>query len=834
MYQVSEEYLKQTKRKVQTFRLAGTVNKIAFTNHDILSGSFTITNQCSEQNDVKIGSVYIGELKCTFKPDLQVPDWTNAQIIVSEGLLIGGTAWEDVPLGVYTVSEANDTEYGVDITAYDNMARFNRSCTVDITIGTPYELLTLACTTCEVELGLTQADVDALPNGTESLSLYTENDIETWQDFVFWVAQATGTIATMDREGKLVLRSYTQNVVDTLTNHERFTGSKFSKFETRYSGLSCVNMADDTTSYYGSNPDNYLTYNLGSNPFLQYGVDSYKEQIRRAVLTALLQIDYVPFETSCLCGAMYDLGDIIRCTDGIAPGKLGCVMMYDYTFNGGYKITGFGSDPALATAKSKTDKNLEGLRNNVSTNEILFFNYENASAIQIGDGESKAIIDIRFTSSVSIGVLFQAEILLEATATEADVIGTIEYTLNEVTIIGYNPTETWKNGKHILSLMYMLMIDANSINRWLVKLSIAGGSIAIAQGAVRAVIYGQGLVGTVEWDGFITVEEKLTQIAVLDSLTVSKDMICTVVADMIDVDKNIVSEQLQTVQLEDITTVGNLLDKAEIRWGIVSWTFTTDSECTYSSRYVTTKDGAFKLATEFVNKSVNQNIDRGMMNVVELDSTEFESIQSAIVSDVLNSVSDVLNFASESGDAESGTSDIESETEQVVKYLLWSEDKYYTIQDDVVSEITLSGDILQAADFETHGLDTAPASDYILQLESPKIYKWTAADTILDTMITITAVPHAQIVQATCDMSDVSIYGITGATAIHEGIKVKLSYDAGMTWTEEETLTDALEGSMLHAYESVGQSKILTIGFIVSTVEDSLTEFQYQFKNEED
>lgn len=827
MYQVSEEYLKQTKRKVQTFRLTGTVNKVEFTNHDILSDSFTITNQCSEQNDVKIGSVYIGELKCTFKPDLQVPDWTNAQIIVSEGLLIDGTAWEDVPLGVYTVSEATDTEYGVDITAYDNMARFNRSCTVDSTIGTPYELLTLACTTCEVELGMTQADVDALPNGTESLSLYTENDIETWQDFVFWVAQATGTIATMDREGKLVLRSYTQNVVDTLTNHERFTGSKFSKFETRYSGLSCVNMENDTTSYYGSDPDNYLTYNLGSNPFLQYGVDSYKEQIRRAVLDALLKIDYVPFETGCLCGAMYDLGDIIRCTDGIAPGKLGCVMMYDYTFNGGCKITGFGSDPALASAKSKTDKNLEGLRSSVSSSDILFFNYENASALQLGDGDSKAIIDIRFTSSVSIGVLFQAEVLLEAAATEEDVIGSIEYTLNDVTIIGYNPTETWKTGKHILSLMYMLLIDANSINRWLVKLSIAGGSVSIAQGGIRATIYGQGLVGTIEWDGFITLEEKLTPIAVLDSLTVSKDMICTVVADMIDVDKNIVSEQLQTVQLQDITTVGNLLDKADIRWGIVSWTFTTDSECTYSSRYVITEDGAFKLATEFVNKSTNQSIDRGMMNVVELDSTEFESIQSVIVSDVLDSVSDVLNSASESGDAE-------SETEQVVKYLLWSEGKYYTIQDDVVSEITLSGDILQAADFETHGLDTAPASDYILQLESPKIYHWTDADTIPNTLITITAVPHPQIIQATCDMSDVSIYGITGATAIHEGIKVKLSYDAGMTWTEEETLTDALEGSMLHAYESVGQSKILTIGFIVSTVEDSLTEFQYQFKNEED
>ena len=175
------------------------------------------------------------------------------------------------------------------------------------------------------------------------------------------------------------------------------------------------------------------------------------------------------------------------------------------------------------------------------------------------------------------------------------------------------------------------------------------------------------------------------------------------------------------------------------------------------------------------------------------------------------------------------------DTEQVVKYLLWSEDKYYTIQDNVVSEIILSSDTLQAADFETYGLDVEPASDYILQLESPKIYKWTAADTILDTMITITAVPHPQIIQANCDMSDVSIYGITGVTATYEGsLKVKLSYDAGMAWTEEETLEAALEGSLLETYDKIGPSKILAIAFIVSDMTDNLTQFQYTFKNEED
>ncbi len=135
-----------------------------------------------------------------------------------------------------------------------------------------------------------------------------------------------------------------------------------------------------------------------------------------------------------------------------------------------------------------------------------------------------------------------------------------------------------------------------------------------------------------------------------------------------------------------------------------------------------------------------------------------------------------------------GNADTERETENnaattdevIVRYLLRSAEKYYTIQAEVITEITLSGDTLQAADFETHGLDIAPASDYILQLDSPTIYKWTDADTITDTILTITAKPHPQVIQAACDMSDVSIYGITGATAIHEGINV--SYPMMRVW----------------------------------------------------
>ena len=91
-----------------------------------------------------------------------------------------------------------------------------------------------------------------------------------------------------------MFRAYGDTVVDTIDSKHRFTGASFSDFETRYTGLSCVNIGDKTTSYYGMEVDDALTYNLGSNPFLQYGVDDAKEEMRRAILHSLQNICYVP------------------------------------------------------------------------------------------------------------------------------------------------------------------------------------------------------------------------------------------------------------------------------------------------------------------------------------------------------------------------------------------------------------------------------------------------------------------------------------------------------------------------------------------------------------
>ena len=254
------------------------------------------------------------------------------------GLLIDGeTLYETIPLGVYFVAAANYEPDGVHITAYDAVSKLDKTFTGGQLSGKPYTLAWLACKACGVPLATTAEEFAAFANGTVTLTPYSEgNDIETWRDFLSWLSQAVGCYVTATRGGGIAFRAYGQTVVDTIDTLHRFRDVKFSDYETRYTGVSCVNMADNTTSYYAETPDNGLTYNLGSNPFLQYGTDTGKELSRRAVLTALGEIQYVPFTATTVANPMYDLGDVLSFPGGLGDeDKLFCVTKYTWTYGVG-------------------------------------------------------------------------------------------------------------------------------------------------------------------------------------------------------------------------------------------------------------------------------------------------------------------------------------------------------------------------------------------------------------------------------------------------------------------------------------------------------------------
>lgn len=66
MYQVSEAYKKAMKEPVHRFLIGGSISNTPFSDRNILKGSFSITNQCSDDSEMKIGQVYVGELNATF------------------------------------------------------------------------------------------------------------------------------------------------------------------------------------------------------------------------------------------------------------------------------------------------------------------------------------------------------------------------------------------------------------------------------------------------------------------------------------------------------------------------------------------------------------------------------------------------------------------------------------------------------------------------------------------------------------------------------------------------------------------------------------------------
>ena len=374
MYSVSDQYKTAMKQPVQRFRMTGTAGDLSFSDENILSGSFHLTNQCSDDTNVTIGAVYIGELKVTFmKMPFVRQTLDDMAISPSLGLLLPDHTYEDIPLGIFHVSEANWGESGVEITAYDNMARFEKTIQIDNGSKKIYDFLLAATNACGVSLGMEQTEVEALPNGTEEFSVYPENDMETWRDLIAWCAMTTGTFATINRDGALVLRLYSSEPVDTIDISHRFSGGKFSDFITRYTGLSIVNIADQATKYYGLMPDDGLTFNMGSNPLMQYGLPEVTERQRLAVLNAMQTISYVPMEVSMIGSPVYDLGDVLLFTGGIAgESSKSCITKYDWTYNGTYKATGVGQNPALVSAKSKVDKNIAGLLSTTNADSIFY------------------------------------------------------------------------------------------------------------------------------------------------------------------------------------------------------------------------------------------------------------------------------------------------------------------------------------------------------------------------------------------------------------------------------------------------------------------------------
>ena len=478
--------------------------------------------------------------------------------------LADGT-YETVPMGIFEVSEANRTVHVLELKAYDRMLRFDRAFNGFETIGTAYGMMALCSTACGVELAQSQAEIEALPNGSELLSIYPENDIETYRDVLYFTAQVLSGFFCINREGRLEFRQYGNTPVMEIMQKHRFSSS-FSDFVTRYTAVSSTNLRTQTSEYYALETDNGLTMNLGTNPLLQFGLEETREELCRNILTALSAVNYVPFDSDTIGNPALDLGDVLTFSGGQADAQqITCVTSFTVKIGGRQSLKCVGKNPRLSQAKSKNDKNISGLLNQIEAGKIGIHTFTNASEYSIGETDVR-IISIEFASKEENHAQFFGQVVVDVAADpatrSANASGTIvipfpsgntgdsggaadtenssedgasgeettdisvdvslpvtwtedgkavcyvTFELNNTEILLHHPVETWHSGKHILSLYYPIEnIVPNITNTFNVYLRMEDGSGSVGIGDCIASISGQAMAAAAAWDGRIDIEE---------------------------------------------------------------------------------------------------------------------------------------------------------------------------------------------------------------------------------------------------------------------------------------------------------------------------------------
>lgn len=554
MYPVSEAFLQAVQENTRRFFWTGRITTKAgavhvFGNEDIVKGSGYISGQCCGSTEIEIGTVYAAEMGITLFSEIDRYTLEDAKVELFYHLRLGNGSFEEVPMGIFEVSEANRTLHCLEIKAYDYMLRFERNFNGFETVGNAYAFLALCCKACDVELAHTQAEIEAMPNGAELLSVYMENDIETYRDVLFYVGQVLGGFFCINREGKLELRKYGNVPVMTVSQRQRFSSS-FSDFITRYTAISSTNVKTQTAEYYALETDDGLTMNLGVNPLLQFGLEETRKALLENILSDLSIICYVPFDSDTIGNPALDMGDVLVFSGGHADEtQLACVTGYQIKINGKHSLKCVGKNPRMAQAKSKNDKNLSGLLNQIEAGKIGIHTFTNASAYTLNETDVK-IISIEFAAAEETHVQFFAIVLVDVTAnaviqagtakgtvvipvpsvdeagTETTVNVSVEaelpvtvpadgravarvmYVFNDEEILTHYPAETWGSGKHVLPLYYPIEeLIPNFTNTFQVFLRLEGGSGQIDTGGCIASISGQGMAAAPAWDGKIVLED---------------------------------------------------------------------------------------------------------------------------------------------------------------------------------------------------------------------------------------------------------------------------------------------------------------------------------------
>ena len=379
MYAASAQYINAIKADTVGLGWNGTINTVGgntytFNKDDIVPGSGSITRMISNQS-LKLGTVFSSVLSTELiLPNVSRYELFGATVKISN-TAVGAS--DDIPMGEFTINKATQSADHINIAANDNMVKFaavNFSAAVNNMVLSPYQWLTTMCTACGVVLGMTLAQVQALPNGRRNTGFADSVvDAKNWRDVLSYLAIYLASYAYIGRDGKLYLGQYKASSDDAISENFRYS-SGLSDFRTTYDGMYAIYKNDGVQEYVSNTNSGGLVLNIGTNPFLQFANQTNRQQALQEIIDAWDGIYYVPYQSEIGIIPILDPGDVLTFTGNQADVyDYGVVtkIVYNLDTKGRMTVVCTGDNPLLAEAQDRFTKTVEGLSSEYSNGQEM-------------------------------------------------------------------------------------------------------------------------------------------------------------------------------------------------------------------------------------------------------------------------------------------------------------------------------------------------------------------------------------------------------------------------------------------------------------------------------
>lgn len=577
------------------------------------SDSVSISKQCIDSSELMFGGVFLSTLKLSIicPPNTSRYVFFGATVELTYKIQVGVDTSEEepepifveIPLGIYTVSDADRPQDIINLTAYDNLTILDKEIGGAYITGKPWEVFSYIATMTGIELAFTENDLTSFVNYNYSMQASSEQNITTYREVVKVACQLLGCFAYADREGRLAIKKFSVAPNITYSFSDWFSCVP-ADYVCKYVALSVTSVKGTFVKTTDDINEIGNIMIIEDAPAWDYGGDDDLQARTDNLYGYLSTIEYTPCDLDMPSDPTLDCGDMLHLLVKKGNPVDTLITSMEWKFHKGMTITSEGINPYLEGNTAVATESSRILRQAIEKSRLQFVSFTNSSAISVGNAQTAKIGEVTFSPTSETSALFVATVLVnvtvaddEETYTEEVTVpvkaynGTTETTItdingNPVTLSGtatnttvykrdgkcgmsfyytmngvkipsdslpYVATEEIEKGQHIVTLSYPLIdLTENVPTTFAIYVTSSGGTISIASQTMQATILGQEILPPNAFTGKIDVSENITliDIGVLDRITMLPE---GVVVSMNDAETQSVSESIMLYNVADIT-----------------------------------------------------------------------------------------------------------------------------------------------------------------------------------------------------------------------------------------------------------------------------------------